>query len=69
MILLLVLLLWNTPLSAINCNINVNPRKTKNPYLLVTPSDILEKKDTTVDVVNMLPAVAINFHMIEEVVN
>ena len=36
---LLMVLLWNAPLSAINCNINVNPRKTKDTYLLVIPSD------------------------------
>ena len=34
-----MLLSCNAPLSAINCNINVNPRKTKDPYLLVIPSD------------------------------
>ena len=65
-----MLLSWNAPLSPINCNINVNPRKTKDPYLLVIPSDFGKKPDTTVDVlVNMLPAVGINFHMILEVVN
>ena len=65
-----MLLSWNAPLSAINCNINVNPKKTKDPYLLVIPSDFGKKKDTTVDVlVNMPFAVGINFHMILEVVN
>ena len=54
----------------INCNININPRKTKDPYLLVIPSDFGKKTDTTVDVlVNMPPAVGINFHVILEVVN
>ena len=49
------LLSWNAPLSAINCNINVNPRKTKDPYLLVIPSDFGKITDTTIDVlVNML---------------
>ena len=60
-----MLLLWNVPLSAINSNINLNPRKIKDPYLLVIPPDFGKKTDTTVDVlVNMLPAVGINFHMI-----
>ena len=65
-----MLLSWNAPLSAINCNVNVNPRKTIDSYLLVIPSDFGKKKtDTTVDVlVNMPPAVGINFHMILEVV-
>ena len=39
-----MLLLWNAPLSAINCNINVNPRKTKNPNLLVILSDFGKKQ-------------------------
>ena len=38
-----MLLSWNAPLSPINCNINVNPRKTKDPYLLVIPSDFGKK--------------------------
>ena len=60
-----MLLSWNAPLSKINRNTNVNPRKTKDLYLLVIPSDFGKKTDTTVDVlVNMLPAVRINFHMI-----
>ena len=59
-----MLLSWNAPLSVINCNINVNPRTTKDPYLLVITSDFEKKTDTIVDVsVNMLPAVGINFHM------
>ena len=65
-----MLLSWNAPLSPINCNINVHPRKTKDSYLLVIPSDFGKKTNTTVDVlVNMLPAVEINFHMILEIVN
>ena len=63
-----MLLSWNAPLSAINSNINVNPKKTKDPYLLVIPSNFGKKTDTTVDVlVNMLPIwcqYGINFHMI-----
>ena len=60
-----MLLSWNAPLSAVNSNINVNPRKTKDPYLLVIPSNFEKKTDTTVDIsVNMLPTVGINFHMI-----
>ena len=38
-----MLLSWNAPLSAMNCSINVNPRKTKDPYLLVIPSDFGKK--------------------------
>ena len=38
-----MLLSWNAPLSPINCNINVNLRKTKDPYLLVIPSDFGKK--------------------------
>ena len=38
-----MLLSWNAPLSPINCNTNVNPRKTKDPFLLVIPSDFGKK--------------------------
>ena len=40
-----MLLSWNAPLSPINCNINVNPRKTKDPYLLVILSNFGKKKN------------------------
>ena len=39
-----MVLSWNAPLSAINCNINVNLRKTKDPYLLVILSDFGKKQ-------------------------
>ena len=60
-----MLLSWNAPPSAINYNINVNSRKTKDLYLLVIPSDFGKKTDTTVNVLNnMLSTVGINFYMI-----
>ena len=42
-----MLLSWNAPLSPINSNIKVNPRNTKNPYLLAIPSDFGKKTDIT----------------------
>ena len=62
-----MLLSWNAPLSTINCNININPRKTKDPYLSVIPFDFEKTRYHSKCFSQYAPAVGINFHMILEV--
>ena len=58
-------LLSDTVLMNKNCNINVSPRKTKDSYLLVIPSDLGKKHRYRCKCFSQnASAVGINFHMI-----